>query len=367
MVYTTQITTTFYLFKILMNNTAKKSQESIIINNFNLEVFEKFLKQSLIVNSQLMIMFNDNKFTSCCFSASRQFLKIISISLDDLIYQPDNSTQINKGTTFDVLDLTPDLDKQISASKQKTVTNDIPKIDKSFMTYFISCEKFMKFLNVFGKQKCVDIEFKISNDESDEIIISGTSSNLNTKLKTKFAPDDKSLMSIGDLQISDLISKCTPSNDMHNIVLNINEVKEIKSLLKDLQNGRIDNTSFIQCEIKNHSLKIENKAFEISLPIKSINDTQHNTQQINDSFELVFNIYKDDFTFFNEGDLKILFSSSDSNSKIIYINNNEMFDVVCLSNKVSNYVNTDNVHEDDILPHLDLQQYGLEADDDIPF
>lgn len=318
---------------------------TVSIPNFNLQLFERLLNQSVMVSSELVLEIKQQMLKSSSTSPAKSLIKIWAIPLTHLFIKNENENQ------------------QLLFDEQKN--NDILSKLIDFSFFVMKGDVFIKHLSVFNSSIPVTISFDISEAFDDEnkskgyeantVSISGfVAGSTTNKLNTKYILTQDNMMSTSINDSSNIIDKCTPTESMSSFLLKQEEFKEIKSLITKLKGTISDNTSYLTVNIQNNEVKISDKVFEIAYPINWIKQTFN---------EISFNIKKEDFAAFTDSNLTI-FVSNDSD-RIIFQTKYGQSLITALSTKPHDLINNPSKADEEILADLDLSAYGL--GDDLPF
>lgn len=269
--------------------------KTVKINNFNLGLFTNLLEESLKVTPQLMLEFKDNMIKSCSFSSTKTLIKLWTIPINHLISQPES------------IDLDVVLPKE-------TI-----KLENDFNFYVLKGDIFLKYLSVFDK-KSVNIEILLDliddKYQAKTIKIFGKSSVGNSVLQTKFDLTTEEFLTNKISDYAEILTACTPSQDMFEFSLKPKNVTEIKSLIKNLHKSAVDNTAFLTFKITKDLILISDKVFTVNFDVDITTQTKNAMNNWRDDEVLEFQILKSNFLLIGEHDFT-LFTNSDA-PKVIF-------------------------------------------------
>lgn len=245
--------------------------KTILIENFKLNVFRNLLDQSLITSKELMFEVSPDMIRSCSFSSTKSLMKLWTIPLQTLVQLEDDN--------IESLDEQPELNLEF----------------ETFNFYVLRGDLFKKYLSVYNSD-VVNIEFDIEEINGKYhgtvVRISGQTES-KYALQTTFTLTKEKLLSNKIDDYSAIIRECTPDKGMFEFLLPVDEVKEIKRLIKNLHQSVADNTSYLTfiVDIENKKIIVSDKVFKIDFELKldlckNIESLEHN---------LHFNILKTDF------------------------------------------------------------------------
>lgn len=313
----------------------------IRIENFKLKVFKNLLKQSLMVNNQIMIEFSQDFIKSCSFNQSGSFMKLWTIPTKSIVQIPEKDEN--------------QLEISLEGINDTVVEFDFPV----FNMYVLKGNYFEKYLSVF-ESDIVDLVFNVvENDgkyQATQLSIIGKTE-LDTKLKTFFTLTTEELISDKVEDYAKIIAKCTPTENMYEIVIGDSEVMQIKKLVKLLHASVVKNSPCLVFEVNGNNLKVKDKSFEteITLPQTKKLPTE----------QFVFSILKSDFIIAGKHSFSIYASETEGN--VIFGTKYGPSIIMCLSTKADDNVNINQDLVDSAIEDLNLSEYGLGDADDLPF
>lgn len=246
------------------------------IPNFSLATFRQLLKQNLMVNDQIMIEFNKDFVKSCAISPKKTLMKVWTLPTENFISKKDKVDE--NGVV--------QMDETINV---KEIVEAIPK----FNFYILRGDLFKNYLIVHNSET-VDLEFTIRNEPTGayaEIIkITGYTEN-NNKIVTTFTLTSEELILNKVEDYNELIKRCTPGDSMCDIILDMEQMQEVKRLLKNLNQSSIDNSNFLTFTVleKENKLRVNDKVFSVDFDLKSSNPEKLKGK------ETSFNMLKTDF------------------------------------------------------------------------
>lgn len=309
-----------------MNNT-------FTIKNFNINLFNSLLNQSLIVNSQLMLEFDKDMLKSCSFSMTKSLIKLWTIPKSKLIFQKQDEN------VLEALD-----------SHTKEETPNIP----SFNFYILKGDLFRNYLAVFINNESVDITFNLIDTEDGKkqatsMIIVGKSET-GAPLSTEFLLTTEELISNKISDYSDILRECTPSANDDEFHLTNKQIGEIRGLVKKLHKSMVGNTSYINFVIDKNHVSVNDKVFNI----KFDETFPKVTEPIN------FKILKSDFSLIGDHSFKIF--TKNNSEKVIFGSKFGDSIIWILTTKTSEVsLSVENDDSEDVLNslELDLSEYGM--------
>lgn len=271
-----------------------QQMQKVTIPNFNLGMFRTLLDQSLIVNTQIMIEFNNELVKSCSFSQTKSFMKLWTIPMKSFIGKSEDGEG--------ALNLDDDVEE----------LNHIGTMPV-FNFYILKGDLFRNYLSVHNSE-LVTLEFQLQEIENGKmqaatITIKGKSE-IGSPLVTTFTLTTEELIlnRVNDYGL--IINECTPSKDMIDIILTNLQIQEIKRLVKKLHKSTVDNTSFLTFTISNGNVNIKDRVFDIDFPLTTIGKNM-----LGDTV-LTFNILKTDFIMVGNHTFNIY--TSEESQKVIY-------------------------------------------------
>lgn len=315
----------------------------VVISNFKLNIFRNLLKQSLMVDTQLVLEFSPEMIKSCSFSPSKSFMKLWTVQLKTLIESAIKEDE-NQLEMFE--------------QQQKEQPLKFP----NFNFYILKGDAFNQYLSVHSSE-LVDLEFTLHETngkwQASVVKITGKTEN-KSPLITTFILTTEELISnkIDDYAV--IIKECTPSQNMCEIILLDNQIQEIKRLVKKLHKSISDNNAYLSfmIDIEKKIINVSDKAFSVDFDIqKDLNVLNLPENNIS------FNILKSDFVmtgnhtfsiFTNNNEAKVIFTAKYANALIC-----------CLSSKITQVSDFDSAINDATIDSLDISEYI--GDDDLPF
>lgn len=310
--------------------------QSVFLHNVDINIINNLLQQSLGVSSQLMFEFSPKILKSVNFSTSKTFIKLWTIEINKLI--KNEVEPINDIDNLDDIIETPTI-------------NNLENFDKTFNFYLLKGELLKSFLSVF-KNDLIDIEFSLINGSDGKlqartIIVNGyTESDKKLIAKLDLTTDDMITDKISDS--SQLLEICKPKPGMSEITLPLSHLKELKSIINNMNKTISGNSSFVTFTIENNELKINDKVFDITFDdIELKSDSNFSFNILKSDFKLIGNHSFKIFT--GENDKEIHFGAKYGNA-IIW----------CLTSKPKNSDELFNDSEENALSSDDINDYGLE-------
>lgn len=331
-------------------NPTNPNIKTIKIDNFNLNLFGNLLNQSLTVTPQLMLEFRDNMIKSCSFSSTKSLVKLWTIPVSSFIVseKPTNQTSIT-----DLDDFTEDIVKNST-------------IDENFNFYILKGDLFKKYIGVFN-QTSVNLEFTIKlidgKFQATSILINGKSEN-GSPLTTTFALTTEELISNVISDYAEILTECTPTQDMFEILLQDKQISEIKSLVKNLRGSSVENVQYLTFEITQTKIIVYDKVFVLEFSIDENIQNKNSINNYKNDVSLIFNVLKSDFALIGDHSFSIF--TKDNSEKVIFGGNYGKSLIWCLTTKfdTNKQLNSNDASEaDDLIDSLDLAEYEL----DLPF
>lgn len=295
----------------------------MIINNFNLSLLKRLLKQSLIVNEQIMIEISDSMMKSVSFSGTKSLIKIWQLPIESFV----------------------DIETESEVDKSTYIQN----YDGKFNLYILKGSLFLKYLDVFSmKNPCkLTIDIDKNTNQATQLTIEGSSEN-GSKIKTNFVLTTEEMIVDKVEDYNFILKQCTPEKSYKQFSITEKQLTELKSLIKKLHKSIVNNSNYITFSFDdNGNLNVFDKAFNIELEYDS-----------KDVKNLEFKILKTDLLMF--GEHSFVFYTDNNTSKVILGTNYGPAVVWCTSVKVLEDVTTDEIDDiNDIADSLDLEEYGL--------
>lgn len=309
-----------------MNN----NQQYLEIDNFDILLFKKIIKQSLFVSNELILEFNNDSVKSCSFSKTKSLIKLWGTPYTTFIKCDENS-----------LDLLED------------PKNNIKFIGEEFDLfnfYVLKGEYLLKFLDVFSINHHSKLRIYHTDGKASHIEIFGYTAN-DSKIKSKFDLTTEEFITNKVSDFKQILREVTPTKDLHEIKINQNTIFEIKSLIKNLHKSMVNNTTFITFTFDdNGKLSINDKVFNLDVVYESTEPVPN----------FSFNMLKSDFMLIGEHNFSIF--TNENSPKIIF---NALFNniiISCMSTKIADDINNDDFDANDIdsfSDNLNLEEYGL--------
>nr|DAK62355.1 MAG TPA: hypothetical protein [Caudoviricetes sp.] len=295
----------------------------MIINNFNLSLLKRLLKQSLIVNEQIMIEISDSMMKSVSFSGTKSLIKIWQLPIESFV----------------------DIEAESEVDKSTYIQN----YDGKFNLYILKGSLFLKYLDVFSmKNPCkLTINIDKNTNQATQLTIDGSSEN-GSKIKTNFVLTTEEMIVDKVEDYNFILKQCTPEKSYKQFSITEKQLTELKSLIKKLHKSIVNNSNYITFSFDdNGNLNVFDKAFNIELEYDS-----------KDVKNLEFKILKTDLLMF--GEHSFVFYTDNNTPKVILGTNYGPAVVWCTSVKVLEDVTTDEIDDiNDIADSLDLEEYGL--------
>lgn len=295
----------------------------MIINNFNLSLLKRLLKQSLIVNEQIMIEISDSMMKSVSFSGTKSLIKIWQLPIESFV--------------------------DIETDSQSEKLSHIQNYDGKFNLYILKGSLFLKYLDVFSmKSPCkLTIDVNKNSNQATQLTIEGLSEN-GSKIKTNFVLTTEEMIVDKVEDYNFILKQCTPEKSYKQFSISEKQLTELKSLIKKLHKSIVNNSNYITFSFDdNGNLNVFDKAFNIELEYDS-----------KDVKNLEFKLLKTDLLML--GEHSFVFYTDNNTPKVILGTNYGPAVVWCTSVKVLEDVTTDEIDDiNDIADNLDLEEYGL--------
>lgn len=308
---------------------------TVSLNNVDISIINNLLLQSLEVSPQIMFEFSPEILKSVNFSSSQTFIKFWTIEINKLIREEKQPVD----------DL--NLDEIVEVPKVNLLEN----FDKTFNFYLLKGDLLKRFLSVF-KNDLIDIDFKLINGseggyQAHSITVKGyTESNKKLIATLDLTTDDMITNKVADY--SQLLTICKPKPNMAEVTLPNSHLKELRSIINNMNKTISNNSSFVTFSIENDELKINDKVFDITFDDIEINSSE--------SFN--FNILKSDFKLIGNHSFKI-FTSPDNNEIHFGAKYGNAI-IWCLTSKPKNTDTMMDNSTEDMLSSDDINDYGLE-------
>lgn len=303
----------------------------MIINNFNLSLLKRLLKQSLIVNEQIMIEISDSMMKSVSFSGTKSLIKIWQLPIESFVTTNDENPEI--------------LEDGEIVDKASYIMN----LDGKFNLYILKGSLFLKYLDVFSmKSPCkLTIDIDKNTNQATQLTIEGLSEN-GSKIKTNFVLTTEEMIVDKVEDYNFILKQCTPEKSYKQFSISEKQLTELKSLIKKLHKSIVNNSNYITFSFDdNGNLNVFDKAFNIELEYDS-----------KDVKNLEFKLLKTDLLML--GEHSFVFYTDNNTPKVILGTNYGPAVVWCTSVKVLEDVTTDEIDDiNDIADNLDLEEYGL--------
>ena len=295
----------------------------MIINNFNLSLLKRLLKQSLIVNEQIMIEISDSMMKSVSFSGTKSLIKIWQLPIESFV--------------------------DIETDSQSEKLSHIKNYGGKFNLYILKGSLFLKYLDVFSmKTPCkLTIDIDKNTNQATQLTIEGLSEN-GSKIKTNFVLTTEEMIVDKVEDYNFILKQCTPEKSYKQFSISEKQLTELKSLIKKLHKSIVNNSNYITFSFDdNGNLNVFDKAFNIELEYDS-----------KDVKNLEFKLLKTDLLML--GEHSFVFYTDNNTPKVILGTNYGPAVVWCTSVKVLEDVTTDEIDDiNDIADNLDLEEYGL--------
>lgn len=295
----------------------------MIINNFNLSLLKRLLKQSLIVNEQIMIEISDSMMKSVSFSGTKSLIKIWQLPIESFV--------------------------DIETDSQSEKLSHIQNYDGKFNLYILKGSLFLKYLDVFSmKSPCkLTIDVNKNSNQATQLTIEGLSEN-GSKIKTNFVLTTEEMIVDKVEDYNFILKQCTPEKSYKQFSISEKQLTELKSLIKKLHKSIVNNSNYITFSFDdNGNFNVFDKAFNIELEYDS-----------KDVKNLEFKLLKTDLLML--GEHSFVFYTDNNTPKVILGTNYGPAVVWCTSVKVLEDVTTDEIDDiNDIADNLDLEEYGL--------
>ena len=295
----------------------------MIMNNFNLSLLKRLLKQSLIVNEHIMIEISDSMMKSVSFSGTKSLIKIWQLPIESFV--------------------------DIETDSQSEKLSHIKNYGGKFNLYILKGSLFLKYLDVFSmKTPCkLTIDIDKNTNQATQLTIEGLSEN-GSKIKTNFVLTTEEMIVDKVEDYNFILKQCTPEKSYKQFSISEKQLTELKSLIKKLHKSIVNNSNYITFSFDdNGNLNVFDKAFNIELEYDS-----------KDVKNLEFKLLKTDLLML--GEHSFVFYTDNNTPKVILGTNYGPAVVWCTSVKVLEDVTTDEIDDiNDIADNLDLEEYGL--------
>jgi hypothetical protein len=259
----------------------------VTIPNFRLNTFNGLIEQSLIVGDELIMEFSPDMIRSITYTQTKSFMKLWLININDLL-----ATEVEENNKLVI----PTLDDIVDPnnSKQKSKKLDFPTFD----FYILKGSLIRKFFKVHTSE-IVEIQFVLTKSDNSNkyqarnfsIISESQAFSLVKKqnLKTTFPLSTEELMTNKIDDYTKIISKCQPSNEMFEFVLDKTQIQEIKRLIKNLHKISSQNKVYLnfKIDVKERKITVTDSIF--TYDIELMNEIKLPENDFN------FNILKSDF------------------------------------------------------------------------
>jgi hypothetical protein len=306
----------------------------MVINNFNLSTLKRLLKQSLIVNEQIMMEFDDTMIKSVSFSPTKSLIKIWQTSIESFVSVNNENKEL--------------LEDNEVVDKSSYIFN----LDGRFNLYILKGSLFLKYLDVFSmRTPCkLTIDVDVNTHQATQLVIEGLSES-GSKIKTKFILTTETMIVDKVEDYGFILKQCSPEESFSKFSIGEKQLIEVKNLIKKLHKSIVNNSSYVTFKFdENGILTVSDKAFNIEVNYETSDDTKLK------DFE--FNLLKNDLVMLGEHSF-VVYTSKDS-SKVIFGTNYGESIVWCMSVKVSEDITTDEISDiNDIADSLDLEEYGF--------
>ncbi len=248
---------------------------NVIIDAFNLQMFRAFVEQNLMADNQIIIRFDMDMVKSVAMTRSESYIKMWQSPLSNFKYvEKEENTEV---IDFDAEDNNPDI-----------VTFD------PFDVFVLKGDIFKRYLSVFS-QDPVTLEFTINNREGKinqaaKLKITGKSI-LGSRLETTFTLTSEEMIINKVEDYGKITAKMTPEENAASFILSIDDIQEIKRLVKDLHKTNPENSSYLQfnIDVSKGTVTVSDRVFDITFLLNNYNDV--NAPKEN----LEFRILKSDF------------------------------------------------------------------------
>lgn len=296
--------------------------ENIIVTlpNVNLKQFSNLLDQSLLVNAQLMLEFDSQLIKSCSFSSTRSMIKLITINTNDLV--SGNSFEPFESFNFYILNG--------SLFKQELASHTSETIDLSFTISNINGKYQAKLITIKGEL-------------------------LGSVFETNFELTTESMITDSISDYNAIISACSPTDDMDEIILTNKQIIEIKRQIKNLHKAIANNTSYLTFNYNhsNQSLQIKDKVFNIQGISMPENFAEITDRMPHENFS--FDVLKSDFV--KLGNLTFSIYTNNQSEKIILLAKYGKSLIAILITKIDK--NTSDDSQIDCLDSLDIDDLDM--------
>lgn len=306
----------------------------MVINNFNLSTLKRLLKQSLIVNEQIMMEIDDTMIKSVSFSSTKSLIKIWQTLIEEFVTTNDENPELLEDNEI--------VDK----------SSYIMSLDGKFNLYILKGSLFLKYLDVFSmKTPCkLTIDVDTNSHQATQLVIEGLSES-GSKIKTKFILTTETMIVDKVEDYGFILKQCSPEETFSKFSIGEKQLVEIKNLIKKLHKSIVNNSSYVTFNFDDNGiLTVSDKAFNIEVNYETSDDSRLK------GFE--FNLLKNDLVMLGEHSFVVY---TDKNSpKVIFGTNYGEAIVWCMSVKVSEDINTDEISDiNDIADNLNLEEYGF--------
>lgn len=244
----------------------------IVIKNFNIRLFRQLLDQNLMVDNQVMIQFTPDIVRSCALTSTDSFMKMWSVPMSSL-------TVKNQPDANQIIDLDSD-----EETEPILVFNP-------FNIYVLKGDVFRRYLRVYGENP---VTLKIDVDEQSGngvymTIIGETQAGSSLTSTFTLTKDEYITSKVNDFDAA--ARKLTPASNDISFILSSDEMKEIKTLIKELHKTTPSNTSYInfKTDVNSKMISVSDAVFDVKFPL--VKTENYNLPQTN----LDFNILKSDF------------------------------------------------------------------------
>lgn len=319
-----------------------EEHNNVIIENFDLKFFIAVVEQNLMVDNQISIKFDKDIIKSIVPSISQYMLKLWTAPLKNFIVsEPVDSEYV---LNFDDEEETPEPEE-----------NSFEEFDM----YVLNGSLFKRMLKIFGNEP-VKLEFDIdkTSNVATSLKITGTT-NFGSNLSTTYLLTSDELIVNKVSDYNKVIESTKPAEGMVEFILTVDELKELKSLIKDLHKTISQNSSYITFDIDvvKKIITISDKAFKVVYPLYK---TQEDENKIEKSFS--FNLMKSDFINTGSHTFKIMTLPEDQSSTAIMYAYHKKCVIACIlskaisvdsDNNMSNYIADQSTNIDDFDLNID--------------
>ena len=313
------------------------------LRNVDIAVFNNLLIQSLEVTQQLMFEFSPEFLKSANFSSSKTLIKLWSIKITDLI----------KIEEIEEIEALEDTNNILDINENKISKDDLTKdFNKTFNFYVLNGNSFKNYLSVF-KNDIVDIDFKLGNGDDGKlqaksIVIYGKTENDRT-LNAEFTLTTDDLITDKISDYNQLLTMCKPKENMVELTLSNNHIKELKKLISSLNKTLVNNSAFVTFDVNENKIKISDKVFNLEFDDIEIKNLDN---------DISFNIMKSDFNLIGNHSFKIY---TDESNVIHFGAKYGSAIIWCMSSKPQDSIQSlDEDEELDVLSSADLSEYNLD-------